>query len=193
MKCPMDENEKIDEQHEGIVPRSPAPHGEFPKEKKGCKRSCLISCIIFVLIFFVLAYISLPSILGVRRAQWQTRPKGTLRSIGSSQAAFFDQYGTYGSFEELVNAGYIPDGTTLDNWVELYRLDWENNGSQPGFKGGTFTVVAYPRDLRPGYLLTFGVSEDQIVRVYNPDNTDVGRNQYNGPTDPMVHTWDRIY
>jgi len=188
----VDENKKNDEQHEGMVLGSPAPHAELPKEKKGRMRSCLISCIIFVLIFFVLAYISLPSILGVRRAQWQVRTKGTLRSIGSSQAAFFDQFGTYGSFEELVNASYIPDDITLDNWVGNYRLVLENNAPQPGFEHGTFTVVAYPRDMRPGYLLTFGVSDDQIVRVYNPDDKTGGCNQYNGPTDPMVQTWDPI-
>jgi hypothetical protein len=44
-----------------------------------------------------------------------------------------------------------------------------------------FTIIAYPTDTRPGFLHTMGIAEDQVVRVYNPENGNDFR---------RVETWD---
>ena len=61
-------------------------------------------------------------------------------------------------------------------------LGWGLIGSAPGLFS-TFTVVAYPRDTRPGFLSTFGITEDQVVREYDPER---------GYSHEDVHTWDPI-
>ena len=154
----------------------------------GCSFLFVIFCMFLVMV-----------LLGARRASPFSRAKGTLRSIGSTQAVFFDKYGRYGTFHDLLETNYIAEGYTPENMIENFDLTWQvsnlstvSDESSIGAPMHSFTIVAWPEDTRPGYLLTFGVSEDQIVRVYNPDDKTGGRNQYNGPTDPRVQTWDPI-
>jgi hypothetical protein len=130
-------------------------------------------------IMLVLGFINIlgtVSFLGARRAPWQSRAKGTLRSIGSSQLAYKDinVEHRYGSFDVLQEHGYIAEGYTPESMVENYLLTWEvNNLSTVSPEGiielvSTFTVIAYPRDTRQGFLNTFCVTEDQVVRVFVP-------------------------
>jgi len=189
----MDEDVKIDEQYEKLIHLRPTPHDEFPKEKKGNKESCLKWGIIFVLTFAVLAFFSIPSILGARRASWPSRAKGTLRSIGSSQLAYkgTNHARNYGSFEAMQHDLFIAEGYTLGNMIENYSMTWEFDNGPKGLLEEdslpsmvhTFTIIAFPRDTRPGYLSTFAVTEDQVVRVYNPENGNYSGN---------VKTWDPI-
>jgi hypothetical protein len=123
---------------------------------------------------------------------WMSRAKGTLRSTGSAELAYqrTTRQKLYGSYQELRDTDYIAEGYTPSNMIENYSMSWEvhNISTAPTeeFPAGimsTFTIIAYPRDTRPGYLLTFGIGEDQVVRVYNPDNDN---DPYN------LHTWDPI-
>ena len=63
--------------------------------------------------------------------------------------------------------------------IENYSMSWDASnpykGSEEGMGAGIgsnkFTVIAFPRDTRPGFLNTFAVTDDQVVRVYNPGST----------------------
>ena len=152
-------------------------------------------CLGIFIVFLILIIIS--SLLGARRASPYSLMKGTLRSIGSSQLDYrrFNENNEYGTFDDLQAENYIAEGYNLGNMNEYYTMTWTvSHRSTIG--GGdinvgeinSFTVVAYPLDARLGGLYTFGINEDQVVRVYNPNNG----NQYNDPDDPMVSTWDPI-
>jgi hypothetical protein len=98
----------------------------------------------------------------------------------------------YGSFGALKNDYYIADGYSLGNMIENYSMSWtvsqsiqDSEGQGGGIGQNTFTIIAWPRDTRPGYLQTFAVTDDQVVRVYNPD--PAANNQLDA-----VHTWDPI-
>jgi len=123
---------------------------------------------------------------------WQSRAKGTLRSIGSSQLAYrgTNDAKNYGSFKALQDELYIAEGYSLENMIKNYTMTWDVYNDSTVMDEysellgvHTFTVIAFPRDRRPGYLLTFAVTEDQVVRVYNPE----------GGNDPgNVKSWDPI-
>ncbi len=161
----------------------------------------LLELLVVAAIIAIIAAIAIPALLNARRAAWQSRAKGTLRSIGSSQLAYQGTnnekfYGTFGALQDDL---YIAEGYFMANMIENYSMTWDisrsetlGDGSGGGIGMNKFTIVAYPRDTRPGYLCTFGVTEDQVVRVYNPVNTLGGRNAYTSLTDPRVSTWDPI-
>ncbi len=157
---------------------------------EGCMIVVFVLLILFTLSFFMHA----------RRPAWMSRAKGTLRSTGSSQLAYqgTNNDKNFGSFQGLQDSLYIAEGYNLGNMIENYSMTWTvyNTPSMDGESSGiqgihTFTIVAYPRDTYPGYLLTFGITEDQVVRVYNPDSVKE-LNEYNGLYDPRVWTWDPI-
>jgi hypothetical protein len=143
---------------------------------------------------------AIPTQLGSRREAWMSRAKGTLRSTGSSQLAYqgTNNKKDFGTFEALKNTLYIAEGYTQGDMIENYSMTWSvfntPDISDMGTVYGvhTFAVVAYPRDSRPGYLMTFGVTEDQVVRMYNPDNLGEGLNEFKSMWDPRVQTWDPI-
>ena len=182
----MNENEKINEQIESNSAEPTTPHMQ-PAGKRGCKMSFFTSFVLIVILGWVLASIFVPTQYGSRRPAWQSRAKGTLRSIGSSQLAYqgTNYAKNYGSFEALKHDLYIAKGYTLGNMIENYSMTWEvYNGSTVEEEDiHLFEVVAFPRDRRPGYLSTFAVTEDQVVRVYNPDE---------GNDPGNVKTWDPI-
>ena len=81
--------------------------------------------------------------------------------------------------------GYTP-GTMIEN----YSMTWEviniSTAQPENFPAGiesSFVVIAYPRDVHPGFLSTFAVTEDQIVRVFDRDY---------GKNFDDVKTWDPI-
>jgi len=152
----------------------------------------LLELLVVAAIIAIIAAIAIPSLLNARRAAWQSRAKGTLRSIRSSQLAYqgTNNQKFYGTFEALQEDLYIADGYNLGNMIENYSMSWEatnpSSGTSSlgaGIGNNKFTVVAFPRDTRPGFLLTFGVTEDQVVRVFNPDN---------GNTFDSLTSWDPI-
>jgi prepilin-type N-terminal cleavage/methylation domain-containing protein len=153
----------------------------------------LLELLVVAAIIAIIAAIAIPQLLNARRAAWMSRAKGTLRSIGSAELAY--QSGNnakaYGSFAALQVSQDIAHGYTLGNMIENYSMSWtctspnSNNGALNGSGIGSnkFTVIAWPRDTRKGFLNTFAVTEEQVVRVFNPDN---------GNTLGSVATWDPI-
>ena len=162
----------------------------------------LLELLVVAAIIAIIAAIAIPSLMNARRAAWMSRAKGTLRSTGSSQLAY---QGTnnekwYGSFSALKKTLYIAEGYELGNMIENYSMWWSISQPEGSIVGGSlgggigqnqFTIVAYPRDTRPGYLMTFGITEDQVVRVLNPESV-AGGNTWNGFDDPNVKSWDPI-
>ncbi len=137
----------------------------------------LLELLVVAAIIAIIAAIAIPQLLNARRAAWMSRCKGTLRSIGSSQLAYqsANNQKVYGSFTALQDVEDIAAGYTLGNMVENYSLSWSVSSPYGDLRSGTvaggiasntFTVIAYPRDTRAGFLATFAITEDQVVRVY---------------------------
>ncbi len=169
---------------------------ETPDSDKNKNKRRIISCCFGTAIMMaglvVIAMLAIPPFLGAHRNAWQSRAKGTLRSISSSQEEFRvnNKEGSFGTFKELKNDLYIAEPYNLGNMIENYTMTWDvrhiTTAQTEGISLGvmnSFTITAFPMDTRPGYLNTFAVTEDQVVRVYTPDNdNDVTK----------VKTWDPI-
>ena len=156
----------------------------------------LLELLVVAAIIAIIAAIAIPQLLNARRAAWESRAKSTLRSTGSSQLAY---QGTnndklYGTFGALVTSLYIAEGYSLGNMIENYSMSWEVTtvddprsaglGQGVGIGSNKFTIIAFPRDTREGYLNTFGITEDQVVRVFDPTKP--------GASLDSLTTWDPI-
>ena len=114
-----------------------------------------------------------------------SRAKGMLRSFASAQSAYQHMHGVYGTFDELVDEGFILSGNSMpgrpDRLSDVYFTEWECNNISvvppdimPKNSPNTFTIIAYPDPMfSDEFLNTFAVTEDQVVRVYNPDEGNV--------------------
>ncbi|HEX9744159.1 MAG TPA: hypothetical protein VGB30_01925 [bacterium] len=149
--------------------------------------------VILAVIFLVVAYIL---VLGKRPHAWASRAKGTLRSLGSSQLAYqgTNNEKAYGSFQRLKDDWYLPANADLNRMISNYKLTWDNDGPfnlPPGqlccFCFHSFTIIAYPNQKSLLSLRTFAITEDQVVRVYLPENNDRHSNDFYA-----VHTWDPV-
>ena len=165
--------------------------GMFLKRSDVWKAVVIANVVSYLFLVPVAAYVTPPRHY-FSSPSFMSRAKGTLRSCGSSQLAFREENkdGTYGTYQELADSGYIAEGYTQGNMIQNYSMTWEVNNfstvQTEEFPHGvisTFTIIAYPRDTRPGFLLTFGIQEDQVVRLFNPDN---------GNDPDHVGTWDPI-
>jgi len=141
---------------------------------------------------FILIAISMPPLLNARRAKWESRAKGTLRAIASTEQEYQSKNDKrlFGSFEELQDQQMIAAGYTKGDIINEYSIAWMVNNIStvvsekfPSGVSSSYSVIAWPRDTRPGFLSTFAVADDQIVRVYNPDN---------GNSANDIATWDPI-
>jgi hypothetical protein len=166
-----------------------------------------MSKILLPLFTAILAILVMTGCTTNRRDAYASMAKGTLRSIGSSELAFqrSNKEKSYGTFEELQREQHIAMGYSPGNMIEGYTMEWTAYASNPtdeGEDGETefadssrtetgliphevydmFTIIAYPKTSSMG-LQTFGITEDQVVRVYNPGNS-------NDLSD--VKTWDPI-
>jgi hypothetical protein len=150
-------------------------------------RAVLIGNVLSYLLLITLTVVLIPpSTFLSLRASWQSRAKGTLMSIGSSQLAYQNRNDAkvYGSFKALKDEMYIAKGYTQSNMIENYSLLWRVSDFDERTEKivPTFTVIAFPRDTRPGFLSTFCITEDQVVRVYNPP----------GSRFDVYRSWDPI-
>jgi prepilin-type N-terminal cleavage/methylation domain-containing protein len=156
----------------------------------------LLELLVVAAIIAIIAAIAIPQLLNARRAAWMSRAKGTLRSIGSAELAY--QSGNnkkaYGSFDALQASQDIAQGYSLSNMIENYSMSWTvsspytgtgGNISNGGIASNKFTVIAWPRDTRRGFLNTFAVTEEQVVRIFNDDPNS-------GNVLGSVNTWDPI-
>ena len=153
------------------------------KTTKTNPQARVIFWLVFIILIIGLGSYAFPSKLGQRRPAWESRAKSTLRSTGSSQLGYqnTNDLNNYGSFQALVDTMYIAEGYTQGNMIEGYSMSWEIGSSS--VRIDSFTIIAFPRDTRKGYLNTFAITEDQIVRVYEP-----------GPEHDFnsIKTWDPI-
>jgi hypothetical protein len=157
-------------------------------------KSIVIGNIITYLILVPLsAYVGPDMFRG--REPWMSRAKGPLRAAESPKIDYqeMDNEKLYALYRTLQGSNNTGEDNTQVNMIENYSMDWEVNFististvSTEGLPTGTidmFTIRAYPRDARPGILMTFGIGEDQTMRVYKPDNDD---DPYN------INSWDPV-
>lgn len=147
----------------------------------------------------ILAFSSLgciPQLLNAKRSAWESRAKATLRSYGETELAYqntnFDRH--WGTWDALIETEYIAQGYSSGNIIENYSL-WTSVDNHTHWAGGpgycTFTVVAFPRRTSPpGYLSTFAIREDELIRVYRPDTPGV--NAWGEDGDFGARTWEPI-
>ena len=162
-----------------------------PMRPRLTRRSCCCLLILLLAIAGISIGAGFLHLLDMQRYVVLSRAKGTLRSISSAQLHYQEENEnkSYGSFQDLVRAGEISEGYTLGNMIEKYSMTWEVNNVSTApteeFPTGvrkTFTIIAWPN--YETYLLsTFAITEDQVVRVYNPGE---------GNELDDVKTWDPI-
>jgi hypothetical protein len=167
------------------TPDNGSPSLGQKKKKESCFDPVLaIALVIFLILFALMTY---PSSIFERRKSWMARAQGTLRSLARSELWY--QGGNaarpFGSFQALQDSDYIAKGYSVGNMIENYSIKWDvQTLSTAQGEINEFTIIAWPRDTRKGFLSTFGVTEDEIVRIYNPKN----RKSRLG----NVKTWDPI-
>ncbi len=122
--------------------------------------------------------------------------KFALRAYGEVQEAYSynDNYNRYADWDSLVEGHYISEGYTRSNIVKNYSL-WTDVSNPVNYGGSsiyipsTFTCVAFPLPIGPpGYLTTFSIREDRILRMYMPDVT--GLNAWGENGDRGTRTWE---
>lgn len=122
--------------------------------------------------------------------------KFALRAYGETQNAYAMNSSRkhYGTWENLVQRYYISEGVTGENIIKDYSI-WTsvNNPYSHPYSipaGNTFTAISFPRITRPaGFLATFAIREDQVVRIYRPVE---GVNAFGENDDYGVRTWEPV-
>ncbi len=160
------------------TPQPPAP------ENRGCTNKKAITCLVIgfavgstLVIVLIIVAIAVPAVINARRHAWESGAQQTLRSIGEIQSLYHEHNnsGNYGSFRDCKDLELIPDGYTFSNMAKNYTLTWEVTPRELAEDGetyigrSTYTVIAYPLETHAGYLSTFAIREDQVVRIYEPD------------------------
>jgi hypothetical protein len=161
-----------------------------PQMKINAKRFVGCIWITFIVLFLM---ISLPGHLNQKRSIWTQGAKRTLRAYGEAQLSYRETNleNGYGSWNALDRTGYIEDSYTQGNMIENYSLFTSVPNPRSNSWSLTFTAVAFPRKTTPpGYILTFAIREDQILRAYNPDIPDV--NFWGKDDDFGAITWEPI-
>ena len=142
---------------------------------------------------FLILVIILPGWLNNKTSHWESRAKANLRAFGETQMAYqqVNLEGYYGSWEALSRTGYVPEGYTMDNAIENYLLHiniykpTEPNASP----APTFTAIAFPLVTSPpGYLATFAIHEDQVLRAYRPQDFSVKVRREGGDINTRIWT-----
>ena len=165
-------------------------------DRKNIQEGLLIISVISVCMAFI-SVACLPSMQRHRASAWESRAKATLRAFGETQLAYqhtnADKH--YGSWYALVNDGWIGEGYDRGNIIEQYSL-WTSvynpfMVSNHWKEYSTFTAVAFPRTTSPpGYLSTFAIREDQVLRAYRPYTHGV--NAWAESGDYGALTWEPI-
>ena len=131
-----------------------------------------------------------------RKAVSESLAKFALRAYGETQYAYAmnSSRGHYGTWDNLRDRHYISEGATGTNIIADYifwaAVDNPYSHSHTILPGNSFTAVAFPRFTRPaGFLATFAIREDKIVRIYLPD---AGVNAFGENDDYGVRTWEPV-
>ncbi len=161
----------------------------------------LLELLVVASIIAIIAAIAIPELLNAKRSAWESRAKATLRSIGETQLAYQNTNNDrhWGSWDALVGSNYLAKGYNRGNLIENYSVftsvynpgNADNPSTGYGIGDNTFTIVAFPRTTSPpGYLATFLIREDQVLRVYRPETPGV--NAWGDAGDEGGKTWEPI-
>jgi type II secretory pathway pseudopilin PulG len=178
------------------------PHKQDDERKKRWTLHDFFMAACAFAIVFIVAAIFLPGLLNIKRIPEEIRAKAVLRLLGEAELAYraANKARAWGSWDDLVEAGYMNENYTLDNIIDEYTL-WLSvdnpslsAGKRSAIWGGlfnTFTIVAFPRKTAPpGYMSTFAISEDLVLRVYRPETP--GAKAWGEDDDFGARTWEPI-
>ena len=152
-----------------------------------------------LIIAFLIVGLSLVSIFFIntpgQRRGWESQARRALLLYGEAQLAYrkINNDRRFGSWDDLVNVGFIPEGYSREDIVDNYNLyiRTSNDHWQPYPRQSAFTAVAFPKMAEPeGFLSTFSIREDGVLRIYdrwNPENIPWG-----GQGDRGARTWDPV-
>jgi hypothetical protein len=167
------------------------------------KRSRLFYNIFYTIVLassiLLITAVIVPQLLNVPRCtpeSWESRAKATLGSYYETQLAYQESLKTcnFASWEELTRTNYLAEGYTQGNMIENYSLleyVWNDVEGTLGPRANTFTLVAFPRTTdRPGYLSTFVIREDGILRSYKKPKE--GIRYWGEDGDFGARTWKEV-
>ncbi|HDS29656.1 MAG TPA: prepilin-type N-terminal cleavage/methylation domain-containing protein [Firmicutes bacterium] len=144
----------------------------------------LLELLYVISIISILLAILIPQLLVQRSRIVEVQAQRRLRNIGSVMADYTLSHnqGTYADFQELQDANLISRDLSLSSLITDYSLAFFKSDIRSGDL--RYTIIAYPIPERSlGRLSTFGITEDNVIRVYRPGPGVI-------PEDP--HTWDPI-
>jgi prepilin-type N-terminal cleavage/methylation domain-containing protein len=160
----------------------------------------LLELLVVASIIAIIAAIAIPQLLNAKRSAWESRAKSTLRAYGETELAYQNTNNDrhWGSWTALIETDYLAKGYNRGNiienysiWTSVYNPSDLEGGSMYGTGDNTFTVVALPRTTRPaGFLATFAIREDQVLRVYR--DTTMGAVPWGQGGDFGAKTWEPI-
>lgn len=102
------------------------------KRLNGKRGFTLIELLIVVAIIGIIAAIAVPTLVSTRGAALRSKAKANLRTLSSAQAAYIAKNGYYGSWAELLAAGYL-DSRWIDGFIEdgiTYNETLSGSGAQ---------------------------------------------------------------
>jgi hypothetical protein len=178
------------------------PHKQDDERKKRWTLHDFFMAACAFAIVFIVAAIFLPGLLNIKRIPEEIRAKAVLRLLGEAELAYraANKARAWGSWDDLVEAGYIAEGYTRRTAIIKYSiwhkvnnpslmLDPESKDYDPSIN--TFLFVAFPQMTSPpGYLATFAISEDLVLRVYRPETP--GAKAWGEDDDFGARTWEPI-
>jgi len=137
-------------------------------------------------IIALLAAMLIPQMILQRARVIEIQAQRRLRTIGSIMASYSlsQPRGDYTDFQGLKDAHWISDDLTQTNLVMDYSLVFKTVKASDMGTPASYAVIAYPKpEASAGNLSTFAITEDNVIRVYNPHHGV-------DPNDP--HTWDPV-
>jgi len=127
----------------------------------------------------VMSAILVPKLLERRLLSERDAAIRSLEAIADLESKYrrTNQYGHYGDRTAVSDNSFLTSNRLSFPAFENYSMSWyvtrkrlDDTGSVIG--NNTYTVFAYPIDTWTGFLTTFGVREDGIVRMYYPAIVD---------------------
>jgi len=158
----------------------------MPDREKRETGYTLLELLFVVSIISLLIALLVPQLLAQRSRIIEIQAQKKLRTIGSVMAAYAlsQEEGNYADFQDLKDARFITRDVTLSSIIVDYSLVFQTTDSGDSESSGLYTIIAYPRPERSqDRLSTFAITEDNVVRVYEPGPGV-------SPTNP--HTWPPV-